>query len=71
MCTKKLNAKVNRLQEYIIYEQEIIAKAVVEGDRSLVMEAFLADPLVTSIENTRKIIEELMILEKDYLPQFS
>jgi alpha-galactosidase/6-phospho-beta-glucosidase family protein len=71
LCVQILPDKVNRLLERIICEQEVIVRAAAEGDRSLVMEAFLMDPLVTSMENARRIIDELMLLEKDYLPQFN
>lgn len=70
LCSSKLPERVLKLLERAAYEQELVVEAAVKGDRELVLEAFLMDPLVNSPISARKIIDELLELQKDYLPQF-
>lgn len=70
LCHKRLPERIIKLLERIVYEQELVVEAALTGDRELIFEAFLMDPLVNSPWNARKIINELLELEKDYLPQF-
>lgn len=70
LCCKRLPERIIKLLERVVYEQELVVEAALNGDRELVFEAFLMDPLVNSPWNARKIIDELLELEKDYLPQF-
>ncbi len=52
----------------ILDSHELSAKAAVSGDKSLLLQAFLCDPLISSIEDSRAMIKELLDLERDALP---
>jgi alpha-galactosidase/6-phospho-beta-glucosidase family protein len=43
----------------------------VKGDRNLVIQALLTDPNIPSANAALKIYDELMEINKPYLPQFS
>lgn len=51
--------------------QELVVEAAVTGDRRIALQALLADPVVTSFDAAEKILDELLALEADYLPQFN
>ncbi len=50
--------------------QELAVAAAVAGDRNVALRALLADPVVQSMEAAESILDELLALEADYLPQF-
>ena len=50
--------------------QHLVVDAGVTGDRELVMQALLVDPNVPGAETAQKIFDELMEINKPYLPQF-
>lgn len=50
--------------------QELAVAAAVTGDRSVALRVLLADPVVQSMEAAESILDELLALEADYLPQF-
>ncbi len=70
LCNKRLPGRIIRLLERIVHEQELVVEAALTGSREVLFEAFLEDHLVNSPWNAQKIIDELLALEKDYLPQF-
>jgi alpha-galactosidase/6-phospho-beta-glucosidase family protein len=45
-------------------------KAAVNGDRRLVLQAMLLDPVIDSVRVAEKVLDEMMAAQKDYLPQF-
>ncbi|NPV80333.1 MAG: alpha-glucosidase/alpha-galactosidase [Firmicutes bacterium] len=51
--------------------QELVVEAAITGDRNIALQALLLDPLITSADAAKKILDELLELEADYLPQFS
>lgn len=51
--------------------QHLVVEAGVNGDRNLVMQALLTDPNIPSAEAARKIYDELMEVNRPYLPQFT
>lgn len=51
--------------------QHLVVDAGVNGDRKLVMQALLTDPNIPSAEAAHNIYDELMEVNKPYLPQFS
>lgn len=51
--------------------QHLVVDAGVNGDRKLVMQALLTDPNIPSAEAAQNIYDELMEVNKPYLPQFS
>lgn len=50
--------------------QELIVEAAVKGDRQLALQALFNDPLVNSIENAEKMLDELLKAHAEYLGQF-
>ena len=54
-----------------IDQTEIIVDAAVHGDRNLVVQAMLLDPVCFSALNVETIVDEMLLLNADYLPQFS
>jgi alpha-galactosidase/6-phospho-beta-glucosidase family protein len=60
---------IRGMQELVLDTHELTAEAVVEGDRKKLRRAMLTDPLVNSIAVADQIIEELLELEKDIIPE--
>ena len=56
--------------QHRIAQQELVASAALEGNRSTALQAMILDPLVTSIEGAGEMLAELMDASSDYLPQF-
>ncbi len=57
------------LWQQVLDAHELSARAAVECDRDLLYRAFLCDPLVSSLADTRAMCDELLAAEKDALPQ--
>jgi len=51
--------------------EECTIKAAITGDYGLALQAFILNPQVTSGETAKKILDELLIAHKAYLPQFA
>ncbi|MCP1111278.1 6-phospho-beta-glucosidase [Lachnospiraceae bacterium PAL227] len=47
-----------------------VCEAAVTGDYGMVLQAFTLNPLIPSGETSRRVLDELMIAHKKYLPQF-
>ena len=54
-----------------IDQTELIVEAAVQGDRNLVLQAALLDPVAESIQQTEAMIDEMLRLNAEYLPQFA
>jgi len=54
-----------------IDQMEMIVEAAVKGDRKLVLQAMLLDPVVDHIGNAERLLDEMMRINADYLPQFA
>lgn len=52
----------------VLDSHELAVEAAVTGLRSTLLKAFLADPIVFSIEDAKSLIEEMLEAEKDDLP---
>lgn len=48
-----------------------VCEAAVTGDYSLLTQAFILNPLIVSGETAKRVMDELMIAHKKYLPQFA
>jgi alpha-galactosidase len=53
-----------------VANQELIVEAALAGDRSLALQALLNDPLTRDLEAAEAMLEEMLIANKQYLPQF-
>lgn len=58
------------LWQQILDTHELTARAAVTGDRDLLLRAFLCDPLVSSLADSRAMMNELLAAEKDMLPAY-
>jgi len=50
---------------------ELAVEAAVTGDRRTALQALIIDPAVPSPAAAEKILEEMLVAQKDYLPQFA
>jgi Alpha-galactosidases/6-phospho-beta-glucosidases, family 4 of glycosyl hydrolases len=60
---------IRGMQELVLDTHELTAEAVIEGSREKLRRAMLTDPLVRSIADADRIIDELLELEKDVIPE--
>lgn len=51
--------------------EELVIKAAITGDYNLALEAFMSNTLIESGHVTKKLLDEMLIAHKDYLPQFA
>jgi len=51
--------------------QELAVEAAVHGDRRLALQALLLDPLVQSPTAAEKMLDEVLRMQAEYLPQFA
>jgi alpha-galactosidase len=58
------------LWQQVLDSHELSVRAAMSGDRDLLLRAFVCDPMVSSIADSEKIIEELLELERDALPDY-
>jgi alpha-galactosidase len=54
-----------------IDQMEMIVEAAVKGDRNLVLQAMLLDPVVDHVGNAERLLDEMMRINAPYLPQFA
>jgi alpha-galactosidase len=52
-------------------QQELMVDAALAGDRALVLQALLADPLVPSVETAAAMLDEALHTHEAFLPQFA
>ena len=71
MSIGTLPAGIASLCQTQIGVQELAVEAAVMGDRQIALQSLLVDPVIQSADAAEKILDELLILHKDYLPQFS
>lgn len=58
------------LWQQVLDSHELAVTAAVTGDRDILFRAFLCDPLVSTMEDAKAIIAELLDLERDVLPEY-
>ena len=59
-------SKIYAAKEY----EKLAVEAAVTGSYHAALEALVANPLINSYDHAKAALNELLILEKDYLPQF-
>ena len=57
------------LQQQVLDTHELTVQAAVTCDRDILLRAFMTDPIVNNISDARKIIAELLELQREDLPQ--
>jgi len=60
---------LNQVMRHVL-NQELTVEAALTGDRDLVLQAMLNDPLVRNLEDAKKMTDELLEANKRWLPQF-
>jgi len=50
--------------------QQLVVEAYRERSRNLLLQALLVDPVVDSVANAEKMLDDMLDLQKDYLPSF-
>ena len=48
-----------------------VEEAAITGDYGLALQAFTINPLIPSGETAKRVLDELLIAHKEYLPQFA
>jgi len=66
----ELPTPIAGLLELQLYIMDLVVEAAVKGDRKAALEALAIDPNVPSPDVAEKILDEMLIVQKDYLPQF-
>jgi alpha-galactosidase len=54
-----------------VYNQEMIVRAGLQGDRRLALQVLVNDPLVTELESAGEMLDEMLVANWEYLPQFA
>lgn len=49
----------------------VVEEAAITGDYGLALQAFMINPLIPSGETAKRVLDELLIAHKKYLPQFA
>jgi 6-phospho-beta-glucosidase len=55
----------------VAHHNRLATDAAVTGDRDLAVRALVAHPLVNSIETAERLVDELLAVHADHLPQFA
>lgn len=50
--------------------EQVVIEAAVTGDYNTALHAFVVNPLITSGQTAKTLLNEMLIANKDYLPQF-
>jgi alpha-galactosidase/6-phospho-beta-glucosidase family protein len=53
-----------------VENQEMIVRSALSGDKKLALQALVNDPMVYNLLNAEKMLDELLIANRLYLPQF-
>jgi alpha-galactosidase len=66
----ELPTAIAGLLELQLYIMDLVVDAAVKGDRQAALEALIIDPNVPSPDVAAKVLDEMLIAQADYLPQF-
>ncbi len=66
----KVPVGLRGLWQQVLDTHELTACAAVSGDRAMLYRAFVSDPLVSSLADSRAMISELLAAEKAVLPAY-
>ena len=51
--------------------QKLLVEAYMKRSRNLLLQALLLDPIVHSVRNAERMLDDILELQKDYLPEFN
>lgn len=66
----KFNASARGYIQLMKAMEEVTIEAAVTGDYGTALQAFTTNPLVPSGTTAKKVLNEMLVAHKDYLPQF-
>jgi alpha-galactosidase len=70
LCIGELPKPLAAFNRRDIDQMELTVEAAVKGDRRLVLQAMLLDPVVDSVRNAERALDEMLKANTEYLPQF-
>lgn len=66
----RLPAGITAVLQLQVAIQDRVVEAAVHGDKQAALQALLLDPLVTNYSAAEKMLDELLMAHRDYLPNF-
>jgi alpha-galactosidase/6-phospho-beta-glucosidase family protein len=70
IATGPLPAGIHAITARHVENQEMIVTAARTGDRKLALQVLVNDPLITDLSTTGRMLNELLLANRQYLPQF-
>ena len=67
----ELPAAIAAVMELQLRIMDLVVEAAVTGDRQTALQALIIDPAVPNPATAEKILDEMMVAQAEYLPQFS
>lgn len=58
------------LWQQVLDAHELAVRAAVSGDRDILFRAFVCDPMISSLADSHRMIDELLAAERDALPEY-
>jgi alpha-galactosidase len=71
ICIGELSQPLAAFCRRDVDQMELTVEAAVKGDRNLVLQAMLLDPVVDSVRVAERVLDETLRVQAEYLPQFS
>ncbi len=68
--TGRVETKIRGLMQVVKAYEELTIEAAVTGDYGVALQALTMNPLVTSAGIAKKILDDILLENKEYLPQF-
>lgn len=70
ICIGELPKSLAAFNRRDIDQMELTVEAAVTGDRNKVLQAMLLDPVVDNVSSAERVLDEMLRVHADYLPQF-
>ena len=70
LCIGDLPKPLAAFNRRDIDQMELTVEAAVKGDRNLVLQAMLLDPVIDNVANAERALDEMLKENAEYLPQF-
>jgi 6-phospho-beta-glucosidase len=70
LAVGRLRPQIRGLLQLIKAFEELTVRAAVHGDRAAALQALTINPLVPSVTVAKKILDDILVENADYLPQF-
>lgn len=70
LCWGNFSNSVSGMLQLMKSMEECVIEAALNGDYNKLLQAFIINPLITSGKNCREMLDEMLIANEKYLPQF-